>query len=143
MLLEVYICNFLDPYCFHRRVQNPVSTANGHLLNRKATVPINLPHSLELGSWQSRMWGPAGDGVPSDVITSAVVRAWSVMRSQVYAADVYELSGYRNAHQCLYTSNVGKSPLHPLARIRILPSPIGTRIVQPDIEPFVRRAASP
>lgn len=88
------------------------------------------------------MWGPAGDGVPSDVIPSAVVRTWSVMRSQGYAADVYELPGCRNAHQCLYTSTMGKSPLHPLARIRILLSPIGTRNIQLDLQPFVRRAGS-
>ena len=68
------------------------------------------------------MWGPAGDGVPSDVITSAVVRAWSVMRSQGYSADVYELPGCRNAHQCLYI--IGNSPLHPLARFRTLQVPL-------------------
>ena len=69
------------------------------------------------------MWGPAGDGVPSDVITSAVVRAWSVMPSQGYSADVYELPGCRSAHQCLYII-IGKSPLHPLARFRTLQVPL-------------------
>lgn len=87
------------------------------------------------------MWGPAGDGVPPDVITSAVVRAWSVMRSQGYIANVYELPGCRNAPQCLYI--IGKSSLHPLARFRKLLNPIGTRNIQLDLQPFVRRAGSP
>lgn len=53
------------------------------------------------------------------------------MRSQGYTADVYELPGCRNAHQCLYT--IVKSPLHPLARFQTFLSPIGTRIIQLDL----------
>ena len=128
MLLEARTCKFLPSPCCHLRVQNLIATESVRLSSQRATylkVPyLYVPHSLRnLGSWRSRMWGPAGDGVSSDVITSIGVRASSAMRSQGY---VHELPGCRK--RIVYIL-LEKSPVHPLARFPTVPSPIGTRTI--------------